>query len=195
MVATATATATITGSPARLPIHQLDLAAYNEIVASGALEGEHVELLEGVLVEMSPQSARHAAAIELLTRHFAGADAWLRVQLPLEVPPDSEPEPDLALIAERPPQGQHPRTALLVVEVSVSSQATDRDVKAKLYARAGIATCWLIDLPARAIEVLTNPHADGYRNALRYTDDTNLPCPLNGVPDLDLAAFFEGVGD
>ena len=82
-----------------LPIHRLDVDAYDQMVASGALEGEPVELLEGLLVEvMSPQSPAHAAAIERLTRHLGAARARLRVQLPLALPPDSEPEPDLALV-------------------------------------------------------------------------------------------------
>ena len=125
----------------------LDLETYNQIVASGALEGKHVELLEGLVVDMSPSSTVRADVIMLLTRHFAQASAWLRVQLPLEVPPDSEPEPDLALVASRPPHGEHPRTALLVVEVSVSSQRIDREIKRRLYAQVGIPTYWLIDVP------------------------------------------------
>ena len=91
-----------TATAQSLTIHRLDVDAYDHMVASGALEGEPVELLEGLLVEvMSPQSPAHAAAIERLTRHLASAHARLRVQLPLKVPPDSEPETDLALVAER----------------------------------------------------------------------------------------------
>ena len=63
------------------------------MVDSGALEGEPVELLEGLLVEvMSPPERRAMMVIERLTRHLGHAQAWLRVQLPLEVPPDSVPE-------------------------------------------------------------------------------------------------------
>lgn len=186
------ATATITGSPTVLPIHRLDVAAYNQIVGSGALEGRRVELLEGLVVEMSPQSAAHADMVMLLTRHFAKADAWLRVQLPLEVPPDSEPEPDIAIVVSRPPLGEHPRTALLVVEISVSSQRIDRDVKRRLYARAGIPTYWLIDVPARAVEVHSNPSVGDYADCERHDAGSMLPCPIAGVADLRLATLFDG---
>jgi Uma2 family endonuclease len=177
-----------------LPIHRLDVETYNQMVASGALEGEPVELLEGLLVEvMSPQSPAHAAVIEELERHFASAEARLRTQLPLEVLPDSEPEPDLALLAEKPPPGRHPRTALLVVEVAVTLHETDRGVKAKQYATAGIPTYWLVDVPGRAIEVRTDPGPDGYRRLEVFGLDASVPSPDPGVTDLDVAALFEGL--
>ncbi len=188
------ATATITGSAGPLPLHRLDLDAYNRIVASGALEDRRVELLEGLIAEMSPQSTAHAEAIMLLTRHFANAKAWVRVQLPLEVAPDSEPEPDIALVAERPPRGEHPRTALLVIEVATSSQRVDREVKGRLYARAGVPTYWLIDVPARTVEVYDGPRQRGYARCERHTGAAILSCRAIGVADLSLAALFDGVG-
>ncbi len=186
-----TATAMPAGSQTALPLHVLDVETYNAIVASGALEGRNVELLDGVLVEMSPQGPAHAQAIILLTRLFASASAWLMVQLPLEVAPDSQPEPDIALLARRPPPGRHPRTALLVIEVAVTSQIIDRDVKGPLYARAGVPTCWLIDLPARTVEVYTQPSDHGYARCERHRADAKLACGLPGVPEIDLAALFD----
>jgi Uma2 family endonuclease len=194
MAATATATATIAESETPLPIHRLDVDTYNQIVASGALEGQRVELLDGVLVHMSPQSPAHSLVITMLMRHFAATPRWwTRVQSPLEVRPDSEPEPDLALFAERPPPNRHPSTARLAVEVAVSSQMIDRNVKAAKYARAGIPTYWLIDVPARTVEVYTQPGEQGYDRCERYRADATLPCELEGVPDIDLAALFEGI--
>jgi Uma2 family endonuclease len=173
-----------------LPIHRLDLETYNRMVASGALEGEPIELLEGLLVEMSPQKAEHATLIEELTRHFGTARARLRVQLPLEVPPDSAPEPDLALVAERPPRGHHPRTALLVIEVAVSSHKVDRGAKAKLYARAGVPQYWVINVPGRCVEVRTDPGPDDYRRCDVYKVGASLQSPDPGADDLDVGALF-----
>lgn len=177
-----------------LPIHKLNIETYDQMVASGALEGEPVELLEGLLVEMSPQVAGHAAVIEELTRRFATARARLRVQLPLEIPPDSAPEPDLALITEKPPRGRHPRTALLLVEVAVSSHKVDRGTKAKLYARAGIPQYWVVDVPERCIEAHTDPTPDGYRHFEVYKVGTSVPSPAPGVDDLAVGALFEDAG-
>lgn len=177
-----------------LPIHRIDVETYDRMVAAGTLEGANVELLEGVLTEMSPQSPQHVAAIRLLTRHFARANAWLHVQLPLSIPPDSEPEPDLALLAEQPPVGEHARTALLVIEVAASSQAIDRNVKARLYARAGIPTYWLLDLAARTIEIHTQPGRTGYSQMDTRHEGDLIPCPVDGAEDLDLALLLREAG-
>src|SRR5262245_57397081 len=105
-----------------LQVHRFDLETYNRMVASGALDGLPVELLEGLIVEMSPQSAGHMAVITRLMRHFAAAPRWwTQVQGPIEVLTDCEPEPDLVVAAHRPPPGQHVRDPLLVIEVAVSS--------------------------------------------------------------------------
>jgi Uma2 family endonuclease len=117
----------------------------------------------------------------------------MQVQASIEVPPNAEPEPDLVLAARKPPTGRHLRSALLVIEVAVSSHMIDRNVKAELYARAGVPTYWLVDVPGRAIEVRTEPGPDGYSQCEIHRDDTCLPSPLEGVGDLDIAALLADV--
>ncbi len=179
----------------RDPIHRLDTDTYNRMVATGALEGEKVELLEGLLVAVSPHSPEHARVIEELTARLASARARLRVQLPLEPRPGSEPEPDLALMEQPPPPHEHPRTLLLAVEVAVSSHRMDRGIKAGLYAGAGVPTYWLVDVPGRAVEVRTDSGPDGYSRCEVYGIGAQVPSPAEGVPDLDVARLFEGLGD
>jgi Uma2 family endonuclease len=181
----------VTLGAAAAPIPRLDTQTYNRMVGSGVLDGQPVELIDGLLVEhMSPQGPEHAAVVERLTRHFASAREWLRIQLPLEVPPDSEPEPDLALLDREASPKQHPRTAVLVVEVAVTSHNVDRGSKTALYARAGVPTYWLVDVPARAVEVRTEPSANGYgRCEVFYEGALTLPS-VAGVDDLELAALF-----
>lgn len=175
-------------------LHRLDTESYNRIVDSGVLEGQPVELIDGFLVEhMSPQSLEHAGLIARLTRHLATARGWLRVQLPLEVPPDSEPEPDLAVVEQEPSLKQHTRSALLVVEVSVSSHGLDRGAKARLYARAGVPTYWIVDVPARAVEVYSHPKQDRYLDCEVYGVGARVPSPAPGVDELDLDALFADV--
>jgi Uma2 family endonuclease len=178
-----------------LPFHRLDVGTYGRMVASGALEGEPVELLEGWLVDMSPQNPDHAAVIARLTRHLAHAQAWLHVQLPLEIPPNSVPEPDLSLVETEPSFAQHPRAALLVVEVTGSSHAVDRGVKACLYAQAGVPTYWLVDVPGRAVEVRTDPGPDGYRACGVYAVGASVPSPAVGVEELGVGSLFAPAGD
>ncbi|HYB23282.1 MAG TPA: Uma2 family endonuclease [Solirubrobacteraceae bacterium] len=176
------------GEPA---IHRLDTATYNRMVATGALEGEPVELLDGLLVEMSPQGPAHDAVVTRLVRHLATARAWLGVQGPLEIRPGSEPEPDLKLTDEEPSFDHLSRTALLVVEVAVTSHAKDRETKAETYAAAGIPTYWLVDVPGRAVEVRSDPGPQGYRRCEVYRAGEHVPSPAEGVSDLDVASLFE----
>jgi Uma2 family endonuclease len=182
-----------TDSRRDLPIYRLDVDAYNGIVESGALDGQPVELIEGLIVDMmSPQGVRHAEVIEALTDHFARTDARVRVQLPFRVPPDSMPEPDLVLLAERPPPGRHPSEALLVVEVAVSSHHVDRQAKADLYAKGGVPVYWLVDVPAKQVEVRTEPRPEGYLSCETYAGSL-VPTPVAGAADLDVTALFAGI--
>ena len=129
---------------------------YEKMVAARLFEGEHVELLEGVIVEISPQDPLHASTVQKLTRVIGRAEvglADLRVQLPLAVSDESLSEPDVALVKLQDFDDEHPTTALLVVEVAEASLRKDRNVKAGLYARAGVPEYWVVDLIDRLIEV------------------------------------------
>jgi Uma2 family endonuclease len=172
------------------PIHRIDVGTYERMVATGALEGLPIELLEGLLVEVSPQGEEHAATIVYLTRHLVTANASLRVQLPLETEWGAVPEPDLALVEALHPRHRHPRTALLAVEVAVSSHKKDRETKADMYAWAPVPTYWLVDVPAEAVEVRTEPGPDGYGRCEIYGLGTKVPSPAEGVADLDVAEVF-----
>jgi Uma2 family endonuclease len=176
------------------PIHRIDVETYNRMVNTGALEGLHIELLDGLLVEMSPISPAHTVVVTRLMRHFATTPQWwTQVQSPVEIRPNSEPEPDLLVAASEPPPGEHLRGVLLAIEVAVSSHRADRGRKATLFAEAGIPNYWLVDVPGRAVEVRTQPGADGYVNCEVYREGARVPSPLTEVEDLDIAALLAGV--
>ncbi len=172
------------------PLHRIDVGTYERMVATGALEGLPIELLEGLLVEVSPQGEEHASAIVYLTRHLVTANASLRVQLPLETEWGAVPEPDLALVEALHPRHRHPRTALLAVEVAVSSHKKDRETKANMYAWAPVRTYWIVDVPAQTVEVRTKPGPNGYGRCELYGPGTKVPSPAEGVADLDVTALF-----
>jgi len=160
-------------------------AEYDELVETGALEGVRVELLQGVLVEVTPQGVPHADVITRLTRLLAplmqgGQD--LRVQLPLAAGPADEPEPDLAVVEQRDRWDAHPSTAALVVEVAHSSQRMDLGYKARLYAAAEVPDYWVVDLAAQRVLVHREPAADGYA-AVRVLVPGETVTPLV-APDL-----------
>jgi Uma2 family endonuclease len=175
-------------------IHRLDVGTYERMVASGALGDRRIELLEGLPVEVSPHGPDHARVLEELTGRLASPDVRLRVQMPLEARWDALPEPDLLLTKSEPPLGRHPRTALLAVEVAVTSHREDRGEKADLYAGAPIPTYWLVDVPGRTVEVRTDPGPRGYGRCELYGIGASVPSLAEGVPDLDVASLFEGLG-
>lgn len=172
------------------PIHRIDVGTYERMVATGALEGLPVELLEGLLVEVSPEGPEHASVISRLTSFLASARGCLSVQLPLETRWGSLPEPDLMLTESKRSRHRHPRTALLVVEVSVSSHKQDRETKANMYAWAPVPLYWLVDVPAKTVEVRTEPGPDGYGRCEIYGVGMKVPSPADGVEDLDVTALF-----
>lgn len=147
-------------------VRGLLVTEYDALVEAGLLDDEPVELLEGMLVRMSPQSAPHAEAGRRSARQLAAQlpPGWvLSVQSPLALGPRSEPEPDLAIVPDLDYSGGHPTTALLVIEVSRSSLIVDLEVKANIYAAAGIADYWALDVRGRVLHRHSDPGPDGYR--------------------------------
>ncbi|MEX5217521.1 MAG: Uma2 family endonuclease [Nitrospira sp.] len=148
---------------------------YERMAALGLFSpDERVQLIEGEIVTMTPQNSPHAATIgktqRALDRTF-GVNIWVRVQMPLIIDPDSEPEPDLAVVQGTPDDysDHHPTSALLVVEVSDTTLSLDRDRKRSLYARAGIQEYWIVNLTERCLEVYRDPlsqrgHPASYRS-------------------------------
>jgi Uma2 family endonuclease len=138
---------------------------YDRLTEAGILApDERVELLEGEIVTMTPQHGPHAASIglaESALRRAFGSAHWIRIQLPLIVDPDSEPEPDLAVVSGSPRHyvSEHPRTAVLVVEIADSTLERDRVYKSPIYARAGIPEYWIVNLADRCLEVYRDPVA------------------------------------
>jgi len=130
---------------------------------------ERVELIESEVVEMAPIGPRHVGCVINATRLFItrlGDRAVVSPQNPVVIRPRSEPQPDLLLL--RPRAVSYSRElptsedVLLAVEVADTSVRFDRLVKARLYARAGIAEFWLCLAMDGAIEVYRGPGADGY---------------------------------
>lgn len=131
--------------------------------------GERVELVDGVLYEISPQKPYHAQGVSLAHVQLLplfSADFYLRIQMPLALGVDSEPEPDIAVVPDSPRShgSSHPTSAVLVVEVAESSLLHDRKRKASLYARAGIPDYWLVNLVDWHLEVYRDPQDGEYRS-------------------------------
>lgn len=178
-----------------LALWRIPLARYHELIEAGIFDGDdRAELLEGVLVEMSPKGAEHDEAVAWLTRQFVlalGEEFQVRPQSALTLESSgSEPEPDLAVVAADAPRPYHPAEALLVIEVARSSLPKDRLVKARLYARAGVPEYWVVNLADRRVERYADPRGDAYtEHAHHGAGDVITPRRL-GAPRIDVGDLF-----
>lgn len=143
----------------------------------GFFRNQRVELIAGKIIKMAPQLDLHAAALGLVQRAVErafGSEFWVRPQLPLQIDRWSGPEPDISVVPGGPRNyvgTGHPRSALLIVEVSDTTLRLDRGRKAALYAKAGVADYWIVNLPERQVEIFRKPLADkSARFGHRYAD-------------------------
>jgi len=169
---------------------------YDRMVAAGVFHPEErLELLQGEIIPMTPQGSGHAAGVRLLEEALrkvftAGFD--VRTQMPLALEPDSEPEPDVAVVvgAPRDYRNDHPRRAVLVAEVADGTLPYDRERKALIYAQAGIQEYWILNLVDRCLEIHRDPSpvgsaASGYRS-ICVAQATETVSPL-ARPDVSIS--------
>jgi hypothetical protein len=179
------------GAQAVLSRHRFDVDEYHAMVRAGILmEGDRIELIDGEIVEMHTIGSRHLACVIRLNHLLVpplAVRARVSIQGSMRLDRYSEPEPDVLVLRPRADDyaSAHPGPAdvLLAIEVADTSLAYDRTVKLPLYARAGIAEVWIVDLEARAVEVHREPSADGYRHFEHVREGQIVPAAL---PDLEL---------
>ncbi len=154
---------------------------------------ERLELIEGELFQKMTQNSLHAVTITLCLQTLlamGGGHFHTRVQLPLTLG-DNRPEPDLAVVQGAPRDyiAAHPQTAELIIEVSDTTLAFDRTTKQGLYAQAGIADYWIVNLNDRTLEVYRQPAPteehpfDHHYRSLTTFSETDTVTPL-AAPEL-----------
>jgi Uma2 family endonuclease len=158
--------------------HRLD--EFNE-------NGKRTELIRGIVIEKMSKSPLHASiALRLLELipPLLPAGFHARPEQPLALA-DSVPEPDFAVVRGLRTEfvRGHPNTAVLVVEVAVSSIALDREI-ASLYAEAGVEEYWIILVHERAVEVYRHPASGVYQEKTVVTMGGDLTCA--SVPGLTI---------
>jgi len=169
---------------------------YQRLVDVGAFDREPLELIGGQLIVAEPKGSQHAAAVDMAYVALLSAipAGWtVRGQNPLALDDESAPEPDLAVVRGSPAdfRDAHPTRPALVIEVAESSLQFDRITKSSLYARAGIADYWIVNLIDRVVEIYREPAADltapyGWRyTSLERARPPAAPTPL-GVPGLPI---------
>jgi Uma2 family endonuclease len=143
---------------------------YYRLSEAGFFLGRRVQLIGGEIVEMAAQKNLHAFGIKFTENAMIaafGPNFWVRVQMSIDLSPHSVPDPDLAVIAgsaqshyQASRTTPNPKTALLIVEVSHTTLAYDQGHKMSLYAAAGIADYWIVNIPDQQLEVYRQPIAD-----------------------------------
>lgn len=179
-----------------ISVHRFSLEEYHQLVASGGLrEDSHVELIEGVIADMSPKTPAHEKAIRWLAQWLLlGVDledfeVGVRNPLTLET---SEPEPDLMVLRRDAPHPHHPGTAALVIEVAVSSQIRDLRIKPPLYARAEVTEYWVVDLDGHRVVVHRQPRAGLYAEVSEVPADAQITAQTLSLPVLSVAELLAG---
>ena len=164
---------------------------YDRAVEAGIFgPGDRIELIDGDILTMAPQGSRHAAVTTRAAARLARAfdsGCHVRTRMPLAAAGDSEPEPDVAIVAgdEFDYLDAHPATALLVVEVSDDSLTRARTIKQRLYAQCGIPEYWIVAIPDARVEVHRDPTGDAYRS-VRSLRASETVAPL-ARPDATIA--------
>ena len=159
------------------------------MVEAGVLRDEdRVELIDGVLVDMPRVSPGHSGAVAWLNRHFAGATGEREVRIQdLLLVEGGFFIPDLMVI-DPLPRDRHPSTALLVVEVSVTTQLHDH-WKAGRFARAAVDEYWIVDPTSRVVTVHRAPGRDGYGQIDIHRDGDRVETPV-GAPPVDVSELL-----
>jgi len=166
------------GVPLSVPRRTLTVDEYRKIGAAGVFrEDDRIELIEGELVKMAPIGGKHLRLVNVLSgilAREAGAAAVVSTQNPVSLPPDNEPQPDIALLtpdfADRD-DIPSARDVLLIVEVADTTLVYDRDTKVPLYGRLGIPEVWVVDAQTETVSIYLEPGPKGYRRLL--TPDKN----------------------
>ena len=164
------------------------------MIANG-LAPQRAELLEGVMVEKMSKSILHTQILtELLyaLKSSLGEAFWVRPESPITIH-DSEPEPDISVVSGKfSDYREHPVTALLVVEISVSTLAEDRAMAA-IYASAGVNEYWLVNATAREVEVFRGPEGGHYQKKDVVKADRFLSCQALPGVSLNLMDLWAGL--
>jgi len=162
-------------------IRLINVDEYHQMANAGILQAdERVELIDGQLFKMAAKGTAHSAATgrtEKLFERLLSGRVWVRVQEPIQLNDYSEPEPDIAITQPDPLDyaDHHPTVneVYLVIEVADTILKKDCQLKAKVYARAGIEDYWVLDVTDRRLFVFRQPIQEIYQNSFIL--------PSNGV--------------
>ncbi len=160
-------------APRSLPGSQqvkLTIDDYLLLHGAGALAAyPKTELLDGVILAVSPQHMPHAyPKAELAYRlrralEALGSPLYVLTEGSVAMPPHSMPEPDITVTGVYRGEGAIPvQSVALAVEICVTTRDLDLGKKVGVYAASGVPEYWVVDVEARRLHQMWSPGADGY---------------------------------
>ena len=179
-------------------IRQLTSSEYYGMMENGIIrEGERVELISGQVFTMAAKGTRHTLCTRNLFKQLLvsiGDRADVQSQDPITLPNNSEPEPDIVIARLREDNyaNSHPSPTdiILAIEVADSSIKFDREVKAPLYAAAGINEYWIINLIDDRLEIYRQPEGNIYTSIELITPPRSIYLPQFSEISLNIDDFF-----
>ncbi|MBC6422904.1 MAG: Uma2 family endonuclease [Hormoscilla sp. SP5CHS1] len=174
-------------------IRRLTVEEYHRLGEMGIIDpDEKVELIEGQIIKKPVKGTPHSAAVartDNLLRNRLGEQVLVRLQDPVRLDDYSEPEADIAVVMPDPLyyEDHHPtpREVYLIIEVADTTLRSDRELKAKVYAKSGIADYWVLDVNNRQLYVFREPSPKGYQSQVILKDHANIS--LWAFPEVALA--------
>ena len=175
-------------------MHPISVETYHRLGEIGRI-GERTELIRGVIIDQMSKSFLHSKTVMRLLRwlmRVVPQGYSVRPEQPLTFR-DSEPEPDLAVVAgdDTALDGGHPTSAALIIEVCVTSEDLDR-VKLGLYAEAGVSEVWLVLAKERMVERHTEPQGAAFQRIERAVFPETLESTVFPGLLLPPAGLFQG---
>ncbi|MBD3886255.1 Uma2 family endonuclease [Phormidium tenue FACHB-886] len=172
---------------------------YHRMLEVGLLNDRRVELLNGEIIEMSPEGPEHAQGSTDTAdylRALLGERAVVRDAKPITLPSsNSEPEPDLAIVQPlrslyrtRHP---YPENIFWLIEFSNTSLTKDIEVKRKAYAAANINEYWVMDLKNQQLKVFRDPVNEDYQSEAVFTTGEIRPSAFPDTP-VSVQRLLEG---
>jgi Uma2 family endonuclease len=179
-------------------IRLLTSAEYYQMMETGIIqEGERVELISGQIFTMAAKGTRHTVSTTSLLEELLIATqrrAIIRCQDPITLPNNSEPEPDIVVARLRQDKyiESHPTAVdiILIIEVADSTLKFDQEVKAPLYATAGIQEYWIVNLVADRLEIHSQPEGGIYTNVQILMPPRSINLPHFPEISLNINDFF-----
>jgi len=175
------------GSGVMNHLYRINVDQYERLGVAGVLDGQPVELIDGLLVRKMVKNPPHVLACEAMRDQLLPLipRGWrLTIEAPIRIPDYDEPEPDLAVVRGTREEYKHrhpgPNDLGMLIEISDTSLDCDRGEKLSAYARGGVPVYWIVNLVDRQLEIYSSPAPTGYQDRRVLGPDEQVTVIIDG---------------